>query len=263
MPDALAASSPLPARPLRARPPIKGPWDIRTLLAILLFGGWLVFSVGWVAPDIYTDWLVRDTAVPIRGGDLSDGSCSSKLFLHTCDATLSAPAGMGRITREVHYVFASFTMGDFTATVVGDPRRPEWLTTDLGLDYFWDRVVSLLLDFVLVSALIWGAAKALRDAHRTRAAWRRAEMMPVPLRLVKTQKVTGGQAWTVQAEGGKTARWTVPRRAKPFVLGPASDRVLGLAIRGGGGIMPLDAGLRWVELSKEERSAALVSSSNR
>ena len=255
MPDALTA---LPTRPLRARPPIKGPWDIRTLLGILLFGGFLAFSVGWVAPDVYTDWQVRDTAVPIRGGHLSDGSCSSKLFLHMCDVTLSAQAGAERITRKVHYVFGSFTLGDFTARVVADPQRPDWLTTDLGLDYFWDRVVSLGLDLLLIAALLWGGIKTIRDAFRTRAAWHRAEMVPVPLKLAGTQKAPGGMAWTVQAEGGKTARWVVPRRAKPFVLGPAPDRVLGLMTRGGGSLMPLDAGLRWVELSNEERAAALA-----
>ena len=255
MPDALTA---LPARPLHPRPPIQGGWSIQTILAILLFGGFLVFSVVWVAPVVFTDWQVRNTAVPIRGGLLSDGSCTSKLFLKTCDVTLTAPAGSDTITRSVHYAFASFTDGDLTARVVADPQRPEWLTTDLGLDYFWNRLVSLLLDLGLILALLVGAITGMMRASRTRTAWHKSEMVPVPLKLVGMQKVRAGTVWTVKAENGKTARWTVPHRAKPFVLGPTADRVLGLMVKGGGSIIPLDAGLRWVALSDAERAAALA-----
>lgn len=82
-------------------------------------------------------------------------------------------------------------------------------------------------------------------------------MVAVPLKLLGTKKTRSGHVWTVQAESGKTVHRTLPRRARPFVLGPAADRVPGLMVQGGGGIMPLDAGLRWVELSGAERAAVL------
>ena len=81
-------------------------------------------------------------------------------------------------------------------------------------------------------------------------------MVAVPLKLLGTKKTRSGHVWTVQAESGKTVHRTLPRRAPPFVLGPAADRVPGLMVQGGG-IMPLDAGLRWVELSGAERAAVL------
>lgn len=60
--------------------------------------------------------------------------------------------------------------------------------------------------------------------------------------------------WTVQASAGQTTSWMVPRWTKPCLLG-RSDRVLGLADPASGAVMPLDAGLRWIDLSAGERSA--------
>ena len=175
------------------------------------------------------------------------------MFFHICDTTLTAPGG---ISREMHYVFASFHLGDFSASVVADPAHPEWLTTDLGLDNFWDRVVTFVVSAMFlcaaVGAFMWQQAKAARN----RRWWRRARVSPVALRLVGQQKVSSGSAWTVRTENGATMRWVVPRRAKPFVLGPA-DRVLGLAAETGA-VMPLDARLRWVDLTRRERQAVLA-----
>ena len=255
------ASAILPNRLLQPLPPIARGWSLRSLIGLLMFGGFLVFSVGWVAPEVVTDWMVRDTAVPIQGARVSDGSCTAKLFFQLCDVTLTAPVGTGTVTRAVHYGFGSFHDGDFTARVVADPQRPEWLTTDLGLNYFWNRVVSLLLDIGLCLALLVGGIIQIQRGTRIRRSWHEAKMVPVPLQLVSQQKVRAGTIWTLKDDNGKTVRWTMPRRAKPFVLGPAADRVLGLMMKGGGSIMPLDAGLRWVTLSKAERSAALAANS--
>ena len=142
--------------------------------------------------------------------------------------------------------------------MVADPQHPEWLTTDLGLDRFWNRVVSLVVECALLGTFIVFSARGFVRSLRSGRYWRKAALFPVPLQLVKVQPTSGRMAkWTLRAENGRTAWWTLPRRAKPFVLGPG-DRVLGLATEGAGSIMPLDAGLRWVDLTAQERDAVLA-----
>lgn len=255
MPDPAAI---LPARPLHARPPGGGlASTIWSFAGFAMFVGFLAFLAAWVGPEIVTDWQVRDTAVPFKGARLEKGSCSSKLFVHICDADLSAPGPNGRITRSTHFIFASFHLGDFEARVVGDPAHREWLTTDLALESFWDRVITFvvataLLTFFVV-AFLWQRIKA----WQSQAAWRQADVRAIPLQLVRQQKVQNGMAWTVQTGRGGVTQWVVPRRAKPFVL-DANGRILGLARQDTGAVMPLDARLRWVDLTAPERDAALA-----
>lgn len=253
MPDALAA---MPARRLRARPPLGTGFGSVSPRLVLVFGALVVFAFGWVGPDIATDGLVRGAAVPVRGGAITDGKCSINLYLDWCDATLSAPAGVGTVSRRVHYVFVS-KLDKFYAEVVADPQHPQWLTTDLGLDYFWNRIASLTLLLAAVTALFLHEMKPVTRVSRLRRLWRDAAPVAVPLTLVSTKRVRGGVLWTVRAENGRTTEWNMPGRAAPFVLGPA-NRVLGLATEGAGRILPLDAKLRWVELSKDERAAVLA-----
>lgn len=255
-----SALSSLPSRPLHARPPLRLLSGIRSLAVLLMFAGLLVFSVFWVAPVLLTDWQVRWTAVPITGAHLSDGRCHTKMFIVDCDVTLSASTRQGVVlTRPVHYVFASFSSGDYSAQVVGDPRRPEWLTTDLALERFWNRVLSLLVECGFLAALVfWGIAAAVQ-ALRNRMLWRKTPVVPVPLQLIKVQHRLLDSQWTVRAENGRTTQWVLPRWVKPFVLGPA-NRVLGLAVQGGAAVMPLDARLRWVDLTRAERRTALAAS---
>ena len=248
----------LPARVLYPRPPLSAPWNPWGLLGVAAILGFIAYTVGWVAPVVVTDGLIRGTAVPIVGGRLAEGSCSSKLFIHMCDLTLTAPGPSGLITRSIHYVFGSFTLGSFAVRTVGDPAHPEWLTTDLGLDYFWDRVVSLLIDLALMAALLYGAVATIRRTARLRAWWHKAAMVAAPLTLVGIK--TNGQMslWTVRSDDGTEVGWTMPKRAKPFVLGP-DNRILGLIQDGNGhNLMPLDSKLKWVALSGAERAAALA-----
>ena len=252
MPNALAA---MPARPLRARPPLGTGFGSVSLRLVLVFGALVVFAFGWVGPDIATDWLVRGTAVPIRGADVADGKCSTDFYVDWCDATLTAPAGTETITRRIHYVFVS-KLDKFYARVVADPRHPQWLTTDLGLDYFWNRIASIVLLVAAMTAVLVRELRPIVRTFRLRQRWRTAVLLAVPLTLVTTKPIRGGVAWKVRADNGRIWDWKLPRKAQPFVLGP-ENRVLGLASADAGWILPLDARLRWVELSNEERAAVL------
>ncbi len=257
MPDIFAA---LPTRPLHARPPSSNANAVWSLLGLLLFTAMLGYLVVWVAPDIATDWQIRQNAALVRNADISDGKCDGKLFVEVCDATLSAPVGRGTVVRRVHYVFGSFDSGDFTVSVVADPAHPEWLTTDQALETFWNRVLSFAAASALIVAVVVAGLRGLLRTRRNRRNWMRAPAVAVPLQLTSLQRVRGGSVWTVKSDTGLTQRWTLPRRAAPFVIGPA-NRILGLATRGGASIMPLDAKLHWVDLSQAERTRALATGS--
>lgn len=200
------------------------------MLSSFLVCALLANGLFWVAPTLFTDWRVRDSAVFIPGGRVVSGRCSDAFVINSCNLVLAAPAGSGRVTRTVHYAFVSLTLSQTPARIVADPKRPEWLTTDLGLDYFWRRAVSLLLDCTLTAAFLLGflyQARAVVRAFRLRAWWHKAAMVPVPLKLVGTRSTPGGTVWTVEADSGVIRDWTMPRRAEAFKLSPA-DRVLGL-----------------------------------
>ena len=255
MPGVLSA---LPARPLHARPPWRLLSGFRSLLVMQLLVGLLLSSLSATVPALVTDWQVRDTAVPIAGAYLSDGRCHSDTLIVDCDVTLLASTRQGAVfTRPVHYIFASFSSGDYSAQVVGDPLRPDWLTTDLALEHFWNRALSLLVECsILAGLVVRGIARSVRF-WRNRVLWRRTPVVPVPLQLVKVQHRLLSSRWTVRDREGRATQWALPRWVKPFVLGPA-DQVLGLAVQNGAGVMPLDARLRWVDLTRAERRAALA-----
>ncbi len=256
MPDILAA---LPTRALYARPPMSKTNAIWGLLGLLLFVAMLGYMLFWVAPDLATDWQIRGNAALVRNADVSDGKCDGRLFVEVCDVTLSAPVGSGTVVRRVHYVFGSFESGDFTVNVVADPAHPEWLSTDQALDTFWNRVLSFAAASAVMLVLVVAGIRGSLRTRRNRRAWMSAPAVAVPLQLASRQRVRGGSVWTVKSENGLTQRWTIPGRAVPFVLGPA-NRILGLATNGGAAIMPLDAKLRWVDLSRAERATVLASS---
>ena len=161
----------------------------------------------------------------------------------------------------MNFAFGSFDFGDFEASVVADPRRPELLTTDLALDHFWDRVVTMLVGVGLVLLLFgWGVVSYLRR-RRDMRLWRTSPAVPAVLRLHTITRHRTGKTWSVLGEGGAKADWTVPHGAAAFTLG-APARVLGLRRVVDGAIMPLDAKLRWIDLSETERAAALASAAN-
>ncbi len=248
--------SALPARVLHGRPPGARAAAAWSVVGLLMVGGILGFLLVFVPPGLVTDWQVRGTALALRDGTVTDSDCSSRDLVNVCDMTLAAPVGTGSVQRRVHYVFIASLDDSLTVQVVADPAHPGWLTTDLGLDQFWDRVASLVGITAVFAGLLlgggWGALRSYRRAHR----WRTADSVPVTLRLMTQQRVRNGAVWTVRSEDGRTVRWTVPRGSAPFSLGSTSE-ILGLQRVDGSDIMPLDAKLRWVDLTAAERATAL------
>ncbi len=248
--------SALPARALHARPPGSRATAAWGLLGLVMFGVSLGFVLVFFPPDMVTDWQVRGTALTLRDGTIRDSDCSGSDLLEICNMTVSAPVGTAVVQRRVHYAFMSSQDTPFTIQVVADPAHPDWLTTDLGLDVFWDRLASLVVATVVLAVLVVGGGWAALRSYRRARVWQRADSLAVALRLVSRQRVRNGEIWTVRSDEGQTARWTVPRRCTPFTLGSTGE-ILGLQRTDGSEIMPLDEKLRWVDLSPAERATAL------
>ncbi|MCK8786447.1 hypothetical protein M0638_18895 [Roseomonas sp. NAR14] len=258
----------LPNRPLRLRPPVGG-WRTRLLglVCVLLFGGGCVWLGVSVAPGLVGDYAVRGTALPLTTGRISDGRCHSKLFLVSCDITLSStgPGNTGkagaRVTQDVHYLFADIHFGDYTVAVMSDPARPGWLTTDIGIDRYWNRAVTFVLMAAFsVAMAVFGLIQLVSGGPWATAA-RRLDgqvLVPAVLRLRGVLR----QGWAVDAQPGERFRngrlWPVGRQAEPLVVGPG-NAILGVTARSGGPVVPMDAGLTWLDLTEEERRRAFAS----
>jgi hypothetical protein len=141
-------------RPLTL-PPQGRDWrnTLWAVLGTLMFGAMLVAMGIYTVPNLVSDWRVRDTALPVAGGRVTDGSCSSRLMLNICDATLSVQTKSGVLSRDVNYIFADLHSGSYNVTVVADPAHPELPTTDMALEKLWNRTITLLIGGGILLAL--------------------------------------------------------------------------------------------------------------
>lgn len=145
------------------RSKLSGLWSILGLVFLLGIG---VASVVYLAPSVVTDLQIRN---PERiNGRIASGKCSARLFVHICDATLTIQTKDGPVQRETHIAFFDLHLGDYSASVVADPRHPEWITTSLALEHLWSRVATLLLFWAFALAVL--VASVRRWAVGRRAA---------------------------------------------------------------------------------------------
>jgi hypothetical protein len=151
-------------------------------------------------------------------------------------------------------MFVEPHMGSWSAVAMMDPARPALVTTDLGLDRLWNRVGTaaggVLFALALVIAFIVAAWKARGPATALKAlSGRPLEAVPVAFR-----GWGNGPSWIVADERGLVCEWPVRKSDTPFVLDEARGLVLALRDPAGGPAFPLDAKLRFVVLTPEERA---------
>lgn len=162
MSDPSKTASADPATPLRL-PSRQNDWrnTFWVLFGLVALGAIFVACAIYTAPAVISDWQVRGTAQPVPAGRVSEGSCSSKLVIHICDATLTLRTPQGTVTRRVNYLFTGLHTGDYNVEVLADPARPELVTTDLGLDRLWNRTITLVVIAVAILAVIVSALLGL------------------------------------------------------------------------------------------------------
>ena len=139
------------------------------LFGVVALGAVLVASAVYTAPVLISDWQIRDTAQPAAAARMSDGKCSTKIFIHICDVTLSLRTSQGTVTRRVNYVFSGVHVGDYSAGVVADPAHFDLVTTTLGLDRLWNRTITLLVIAGALVACILGALISVVRSRRGEA----------------------------------------------------------------------------------------------
>jgi hypothetical protein len=245
-----------PQRPLQLKPGrgAVGGW-MMALLGLLLFGGFLLLMAVEIGPEIRDDFAVRDQARPAAFARVSEGRCHSRMFLfQSCDVTLDWRDKDGSHTRKLSYMFVEPHMGTWTATPMMDPQRPWLVTTDLGLDRLWNRVATAAGGVLFALAIIAGLFLAARQAQAKRrevAALSGRVLRPVPVAFDGWSK---GPTWRVRDESGAVFEWPVRKSDKPYLLDAERGLVLALRDPAGGPAFPLDDKLRFVSLTKEERS---------
>jgi hypothetical protein len=246
----------LPRRPLVLKP-YTGAWRgwVAVLFGLVLSGG-ILFWASTLAPGVMDDFAMRNRAQPVSSARLVDGRCRSKAgILHDCSATIVARGKDGEVRRHIEQLFIDFHVGDWTVQVMGDPDRPQVLTTDIGLDRIWHRIVTLLLFVAFALAIPFGFWRILRtqNAERRRvAALSGQALQPVPVQVLSRN----GNALVVGDEAGQAYHWTFPPRRKLFEVDPAQGLVLALRPAAGGGeAYPMDEKLTVVDLNDHERAA--------
>jgi hypothetical protein len=221
----------------------------------MMLGGWLIVTEP--IPALKDDWVIRKTARPIPQAGIEGGRCSTRLVLVQCEATLTAALATGEVRRQTKQYFVAFHLGDYSATVMGDPSRPDYLTTDLALSKFWNRVVTLLVSIPVFAGfaalMVWYVVRQLRERRSILRALNRRTLRPIAL-------VLGGrnrQVWRV----GRASRdgspawqdWRVSHRRAPIVLDRERGLVLGVTADDTSVVMPLDTRLSWIGLTDGER----------
>lgn len=249
----------LPQRPLTVRPPglgLRRAANAAFLVLMTLFA--LGIAVRDLGGELADDAWVLGHAVPIRGQGTIEGKCTRHLVLVSCALTLSA----GDQTRRARFAFAGLPRDSYPVTMVADPSRPDYPTTDLALDTFWNRVATLAAVLVLCAVAVpaWtlNAWRTWYHGRRLRAAFADRPLVPVVLRLEKHGRRTWRTVGGGFAAGLQRRTWTVPASAKPLYLDVGQSLVLGVGA-GGPEAMPVDARGQWLGLTWAELSALLAS----
>jgi hypothetical protein len=258
----MAAKSPaFPDRPLTVLPPGHGLLGILIWLpvALLVLAG-CVMIVTTPIPDLLQDWAIRDTARQMPQARVEDGRCKTRLVLVDCEAILVLPQGRGQPIRQPsNLYFVDLHFGGYTTSVMGDPARSPHLTTNLALEKFWNRVITLALSIPFFGAIAWymvaSLFKQLRERRHILGALDRRVLRPVALKLGSR----GQKTWHVSnldPNGVPIWReWKVSSRIHPITLDSRQELILGVTAGDGIVAMPLDSNLTWIGLSEPERAA--------
>jgi hypothetical protein len=256
--SAIAAA--FPRRGLKLRAPLPGWTALYFLLVALALAGFGVHVVRSTGMPILEDVALLGRPLESVGRAEVKGQCRGYwMLLQDCDVTVKAWLKTGTVTRELSYMFFEPHQGNRTLAVLADPATPDRLTTDVGQDFLWNRAAT----FVIASLFACGITVALLASvwARLRARARAARLsgrvlQPVALRWLGYDELLG---WRVTDATGEEQHWPLPRRPGPFLLN--AERALVLAVtteEDGAPVFPLDAALRWVALTEEERARLLV-----
>jgi hypothetical protein len=255
----------LPDRPIAVRPPATVGAASSFGLFALLFG-LLAGAVWWLGPDLARDWRMSGEVVEARGARIEEQRCRSRVMVFSvCDVTFLAGPDAGEQRRTLWYFFIGRSESGPIALVrpKGSPGGDaSEITTDLGLERFYSRLVAFALIVGLIAICITLSMQVLRQGMATRQAL--LALSGQPLRPVVVG-VEGSipiahrrRRWTYVYEvGGRQERAFIElvKGVDPLFVTPDGKQALALAGPGGGVPLLLDAQLSALDLTEAEREA--------
>lgn len=256
------ANAIFPQRPLPVSLPKPTSRIVAFLLALVLLAvtGGLGYLFG---PDLARDFGMRDGTEPAAAARIASGKCRSKLIFHLCDVTIEQRASGGAVRTESHLAFVDLHFGSYTSSVVQARGNPASVTTSLGMDYLWNRVLTGLAGFGGLGLL---SLMSVREAFRSKGnintpfkALHNTILTPVIADVHGHEdQGTKGRIWRYAPSGpqlGNELAVMLPAGAWPFVLNAEGTKALAVTGRPGSPAMLLDDQLAVIGLSDDERHA--------
>lgn len=251
----------LPDRPIGVRPPrTVGPLSAAGLF-VLLFG-LLAGALWWLGPDLARDWRIGGEVVRAEGVRTDQARCRSRLLLITvCDVAFVDERAAGSARQTLWYFFID-TVGREPIALLVPKADPGAITTNLGLDKFYHRLVALALVVGLLVFCIVLSIGVVRQGMVTRAALTALDgkrLTPVVVALEgKITIAHKRRRWTYLYDaGGRQERAFVELASsnEPLFVTPDGKRALALSGPDGGVPLLLDQQLSALDLTEAEKGA--------
>ena len=122
---------------------------IRAIFSAVLFAGLLGYAFYAVMPGLIRDWTLRDHYAVVPGD--VNGECSGRTVIYYCSVTLTP--GNGGAPQKEEMFFVDFDTGPITVSLVASPDNPSVMSTSIGVEKYWNRVLTLIV-LGLVGVLI-------------------------------------------------------------------------------------------------------------
>lgn len=253
----------LPDREIRLKK--TGVWPgIVQYLAALIFAGLAIFFVVSSGPGLLRDWSISRDPIVVEDAAIADGECrTSKGFFVDCSGIISYTVDGRPLSKEISLMFLDIGSGDYVVDVVQSRSHPEEVTLSIGLDYLWNRTITLTL---FAGAMALFSAAFIRSGLKSDGARRRAgepsmlKVVTVP--VIGLENVVGGSVVQFQYGAdtqGKPLLATSRFGKKEGPLLSAGERLEAVAVIPQGASIPvlLDERLERLDISPDERSRAL------
>ncbi len=253
-------SGALPDRPIAVRPPQTiGPLSAIGLFALLF--GLLAGALWWLGPDLARDWRIDDV-VEAGGARIEELRCRSRLVLiSVCDVAFVDERSAEASRRTLWYFFID-RVGQEPIALLRSKSDPAAITTNLGLDKFYHRLLALILIVGLLAFCITLSIQLLRQGMVTRqalAALSGQRLVPIVVAVEGSITIAHKRRrWTyVYDAGGKEERAFVElaKGNDPLFVTPDGKRALALRGEHGGVPLLLDSQLGSLDLSEAEKEA--------
>jgi hypothetical protein len=142
---------------------MKNVFAVIVLIAVTGFFGW------WMGPSLWTDYTLRgQTLEAARDAEIIKARCRTKLYVVVsfCEVTYKDRAG----EHDLAYLIFGMNSNEQVA-MLRAKESPQIMTTDLGMSYFIDRLISFAaLELILIFSAFALIAKLIRGGSDEEAA---------------------------------------------------------------------------------------------